>query len=197
MKTPIESSQTFKETEKMKSIVRASLTLLLLSALGWAADDVVSAVHGTITKVDSSSKTIVVKTKDGSENTIRLIDKTTVHGVDATAEGGKDFAHGLKEGTEVVAHYTTRGTEKTASEVDRVGKDGIKSVDGTITHLDRGTKTVAVKTADGTEETFKLSGHAADDAGKDIAKGTEKTTKVTVYYTEEAGKKTAHFFEKI
>ena len=56
---------------------------------------------------------------------------------------------------------------------------------------------MAVKTADGTEETFKLSGHAADDAGKDIAKGTEKTTKVTVYYTEEAGKKTAHFFEKL
>jgi len=42
-----------------------------------------------------------------------------------------------------------------------------------------------------------LSGHAAADAGKDIAKGTEKTTKVTVYYTEKAGKKTAHFFEKI
>jgi len=56
---------------------------------------------------------------------------------------------------------------------------------------------VAVKTADGTEQTFKLSGHAAADAGKDIGKGTEKSAKVTVYYTEEAGKKTAHFFEKI
>jgi len=56
---------------------------------------------------------------------------------------------------------------------------------------------LAIKTADGTEETFKLSGHAAADAGKGIAKGTEKTTKVTVYYTEQAGKKTAHFFEKI
>ena len=50
---------------------------------------------------------------------------------------------------------------------------------------------------DGTEDTFKLSGHAAADAGKDITKETENTTKVTVYYTEKAGKKTAHFFEKI
>ena len=81
--------------------------------------------------------------------------------------------------------------------VDRVGKDGIKSVDGTITHIDRAGKTMAVKTGDGTEDTFKLSGHAAADAGKEIAKGAEKTTKITVYYTEEAGKKTAHFFEKI
>jgi hypothetical protein len=185
----------------MKSIIRASLVLLLLSVLGWAADDVVSAVHGTISKLDSATKTVAIKTADGTEHSVKFVDKTTVHGVEAgahdTAMGAKDTFHGLKEGTEVVAHYTEKGTEKTAVEVDKVGKDGIKSVDGAITHIDRAGKTVAVKTADGTEETFKLSGHAADDAGKDIAKGTEKTTKVTVYYTEAAGKKTAHFFEKI
>ncbi len=185
----------------MKNIIRASVVLLLLSAFGWAADDVVSAVHGTVTKVDASTKTVVVKSKDGTEHTFKFVDKTTVHGVksagDATAMGAKDSFHGVKEGSDVVVHYTVKGTEKTAVEVDDVGKDGIKAVDGTITHIDRGAKTVAVKTADGTEETFKLSGHAADDAGKDIAKGSEKTTKVTVYYTEEAGKKTAHFFEKL
>ncbi|HKN72194.1 MAG TPA: hypothetical protein VJX30_14250 [Terriglobales bacterium] len=186
---------------KSKNIVRASLALLLLGALGWAAEDVVTAVHGTITKLDSATKTMVVKAKDGSEHTIKFVDKTTVHGVKAGAHetemGGKDAFHGLKEGTEVVAHYTEKGTEKTGVEVDKVGKDGIKSVDGAVTHIDRAGKTMAVKTADGTEHTFKLSGHAADDAGKDIEKGTEKTAHVTVYYTEEAGKKTAHFFEKI
>src|SRR5580700_4176995 len=181
----------------MKNFVRTFLVLLFLGALACAAQDVVSAVHGTISKLDSATRTAVVKTKDGTEHAIKVVDKTTVHGVDETGAGAKDTFHGLTEGTEVVAHYTTKGTEKTAVEVDKVGKDGIKSVDGTITHIDRGTKTVAVKTADGTEETFKLSGHAAEDAGKDIEKGSEKTTKVTVYYTEEAGKKTAHFFEKI
>lgn len=181
----------------MKSIVRVSLMLLLLGSFSLAAQDVVSAVHGTITKLDSASKTAVIKTKDGAEDTVKFVDKTTVHGAEATATGGKDAFHGLTEGTEVVAHYTATGTEKTAVEVDKVGKDGIKSVDGTVTHIDRGTKTIAVKTADGTEETFRLSGHAAADAGKDIAKGSEKSAKVTVYYTEEAGKKTAHFFEKL
>jgi hypothetical protein len=184
-----------------KYIVRISLSLLLLSTLGWAAQDVVTAVHGTITKLDSATKTMVVKTADGTEHTVKFVDKTTVHGAKATvhetAMGAEDTFHGLKEGSDVVAHYTAKGSEKTAVEVDDVGKDGIKSVDGTVTHIDRAGKTIAVKTADGTEETFKLSGHAADDAGKDIAKGTEKTAHVTVYYTEEAGKKTAHFFEKI
>jgi hypothetical protein len=181
----------------MKNIIRISLAFLLLGAFSLAAQDVVSAVHGTITKLDSAAKTGVVKTKDGTEHTIKFVDKTTVHGVDATAAGSKDAFHGLTEGTEVVAHYTTKGTEKTAVEVDKVGKDGIHEVDGTVTHIDRGAKTLAVKAADGTEETFKLSGHAAADAGKDIAKGSEKSVKVTVYYTEVAGKKTAHFFEKI
>ncbi len=150
----------------------------------------VTAVHGTITKVDAGTKSIVVKSKDGSEDTLKFVDKTTVHGT-------TDMAHGLIVGADVVAHYTTEGTEKTAVEVDKVGKDGLKSVDGTITHIDRAGKTVAVKTAAGTEETFKLSGHAAADAGKDIEKGTDKSAKVTVYYTEESGKKVAHFFEKI
>jgi hypothetical protein len=181
----------------MKSIVRASLVLLLLSAFGWAAQDVVSAVHGTIIKLDAATKTMVVKAKDGSEHTIKFVDKTTVHGAEASEMGAKDFAHGLKEDTEVVAHYTTKGTEKTAVEVDKVGKEGIKSVDGTITHIDRAGKTMTVKAADGTEHTFKMSDHAVTDAGKDIEKGTEKSAHVTVYYTEEAGKKTAHFFEKI
>ncbi len=186
---------------KSKKVVRVFLPILLLSTLGWAAQDVVTAVHGIISKLDSGTGTMVVKLKDGSEQTFKFVGKTTVHGVKAgaheTAMGAKDTFHGLKEGTEVVAHYTGEGADKTAVEVDNVGKDGIKAVDGTITDIDRAGKTVAVKTADGTEETFKLSGHAAADAGKDIGKGTEKTTKVTVYYTEEAGKKTAHFFEKL
>jgi hypothetical protein len=179
----------------MKSIVRATLLLLLLSAFGWAAQDVVGAVHGTIVKLDSATKTAVVKTKDGTEHSLKFVDKTTVHGGQATATSTKDAFHGLTEGTEVVAHYTTTGTEKTAVEVDKVGKDGIKSVDGTVTHIDRAGKTLAVKTADGTEDTFRLTDHAAADAGKDIAKGSEKSAKVTVYYTEKAGKKVAHFFE--
>ncbi len=183
------------------NIVRISLVFLLLTTLGWAAQDVVTAVHGTITKLDSASKTMVVKTADGTEHTIKFVDKTTVHGAKATVHetstGAQDTFHGLKEGSDVVAHYTAKGSEKTAVEVDDVGKDGLKSVEGTVSHIDRAGKTIAVKTADGTEETFKLSGHAAGDAGKDIAKGTEKSAHVTVYYSEQAGKKTAHFFEKI
>jgi hypothetical protein len=149
-------------------------------------------MHGTVTKVDGGAKTVIVKTKDGTEHTLHFVAKTTVSGADA---GAKDTFKGVKEGSEVVAHYTVKGSEKTAVEVDKVGKDGMKDTEGTVSEIDRGAKTISVKTADGTVQTFKMADHATADAGKDIARGSEKTARVTVYYTEEAGKKVAHWFE--
>lgn len=179
----------------MKMIRRVVLSLLLV-ATAFAAQDVVSAVHGTIEKIDSAAKTMVVKTADGAEHSMHFLDKTAVHGADASAEAAKDSWHGLKAGAEVVAHYTTKGTEDTALEIDKVGKDGLKTTDGTIKDIDRGAKKLVVKSSDGAESTFRLTDHAAKDAGKDIGEGMEKGTKVTVYYTEDAGKKVAHFFGK-
>ena len=86
----------------MKTIGSLMLALMLVATV-FAADDVVSAVHGTIEKVDSASKNVVIKTSDGTEHTVHFVDKTTVHGADATAKAGADSWHGLKEGTEVVA----------------------------------------------------------------------------------------------
>jgi hypothetical protein len=180
----------------MKMMMRLVLVLALVS-LAFAADDVVSAIHGTVTKVDSAGKTVVVKSADGTEHSLHYVKETTVHGAKASADAAKDSWHGVSEGTEVVAHYTKRGTEDTAVEVDKVGKGGLKATEGTIKEIDRGGKTMVVKTADGTEKTFQLTGHAAKDAGKDIGEGTEKGTKVVVYSSEESGKKIAHFFEKI
>jgi len=173
----------------------AALAIFALPAR--AADDVVSAVHGTVTKVDSGTKTIVVKAKDGTEHSIHYVDKTAVHGGEATEAGAKDSYKGIKEGSEVVVHYTEKGTEKTGVEIDRIGKDGVKSVDGTVEKVGEGGKTVVVKTTDGTEQTFRVAGHDTVKSAEDIGKGTDKGAKVTVYYTESAGKKVAHFFEKL
>jgi hypothetical protein len=156
------------------------------------AADVVTAIHGTVTKLDSGAKTIAVKTKEGTEHTVHFVGTTTVHGVDAAAT---DTFKGVKKGSEVVVHYTVVGADKTAVEVDRVGKGGMKATEGTVSAIDRDAKTIGVKTADGTVQTFKLADHATEDAGKEIVKGSEKAAKVTVYYTEESGKKIVHWFE--
>jgi hypothetical protein len=171
----------------MKNLILQGIVATLFAPLSFPVE-AVSSVHGTISKIDSGAKTIVVKTAEGTEHTFRFIAKTTVHGTEA---GAKDTFRGLKEGTEVVAHYTAKGAEKTAVEVDKVGKDGLKAVDGTVSDIDRGAKKLVVKSADGTEQAFRLAEHAAAETGK----GAEKSARVTVYYTENAGKKIAHFFE--
>jgi len=174
----------------MKNVVRFLVVTMLVVFTVRAAEDVVNAVHGTITKLDSATKTLVVKTKDGTEHTVHFTEKTAVWGADKTAAGAKDAFKGLSEGSEVVVHYTAKGTEKSATEVDKVGKDGLKSVDGTVEKVGADGKTVVVKAADGSEHTFVV-------AGRDTADGAKKAGKATVYYTEEGGKKVAHFFEKL
>jgi hypothetical protein len=181
----------------MKKLLSIATLAAFFAVMVVAADEVVSVVHGMVTKVDAAAKTIVVKTKDGTEHTIHFVDKTVVKGGEAVGTGAKDTFQGVKEGSEVVAHYTVEGTEKSAVEVEKVGKGGYKAVEGTVTKVGEGGKTVTVKTADGTERTFEVAGHGTKVAAVDTAKGTEKGAKVTVYYTESAGKKIAHFFEKL
>jgi hypothetical protein len=169
----------------------------LATSLSLAAQDVVHAVDGTVKKVDEGSKTVVIETKDGTEHTFHYASDVTVDGAKDTEKGTVDAAHGVTEGSKVAIHYTTVGGKDTAHEIDKIGDDGLKATDGTITHIDRGAKTIAVKTKDGTVDTFHLTDSAAKDTGRGIAKGADKSAKVTVYYTEEAGVKTAHFVKSI
>ena len=85
----------------MKFAMKALLAVVAVAGLMVlpvrATDDVVSAIHGTITKLDAGAKTAVVKTADGTEHTIHFVDKTAVHGAEATETGSKDAFHGLKE----------------------------------------------------------------------------------------------------
>jgi len=133
---------------------------------------------------------VLLKTDDGLHHSVHFVDGTAVHGVNVGRDASKDSWHGLKEGSEVVVHFTTRGTEETAVEIDRVGDGGLKATEGAVKGIDRGGRTLVIGTEDGSEETFRLTEHANKDAGKGVAKG----AKVTVFYTETAGKKVAHFF---
>jgi hypothetical protein len=175
----------------MKSFGRLGLVMGLIASGAFAADDVASAVAGTVKTIDKGTKTVVVKTADGTEETVHFAGRTVAHGAEATAAASKDAFQSVKEGDEVVVHYTVKGTEKTASEVDHVGKAGLKTTVVAMKSVDHGAKTVTVKTEQGAEETYHLTGTAVRETGKGLDKG----GKVTIYYTEEGGKKVAHFFK--
>jgi uncharacterized protein with beta-barrel porin domain len=175
----------------------ALITALALStSLSLCAQDVVHAVDGTVKKIDTGSKTIVVDTKDGTEHTFHYASDVTVDGAKDTGKATAAGLGDLKEGSKVAVHYTVVAGKETTHEIDNIGDNGLKVTEGTVSHVDTGAKTIAVKTADGSVETFHLTDRVAKDTGKDIAKGAAKSTKVTVYYTEKAGTKTAHFVKE-
>jgi hypothetical protein len=97
--------------------------LLALSAVvviglsqGALADDVVHAVKGVVKSIDKDSKTMVVKTEDGTEHTIKWTDKTAT-------KSGKDVGDSVAEGSKVSVRYTEKAGEKTAVGVKNLGKD--------------------------------------------------------------------------
>ncbi len=83
-----------------------------------------------------------------------------------------------------------------------VAQDLVHDISGVVKKVDKTTKTVVVKAADGTEHTIKYTDkttvEGTKDAGKDVAKGSAETylaakkgSKITVHYTEEGAEKTA------
>ena len=86
-----------------------------------AQNDVFHMAKGVVKSIDKDSKTMVVKTTDGTEHTIKWTDKTTV-------DGGKELGKGIAEGSKVSVKYTEEGGEKTAVGVKDLGKATAKAV---------------------------------------------------------------------
>ncbi len=167
-------------------------------ATSYGSQGSTNVITGTIEKVDSGAKTIAVKTVDGTVETVKFTDKTTVHGLKDAAKGA-DLAG--KEGSHVIVHTVGEGADKAAHSVEWVGDKTVHTTEGTVEDVGKASKTVAVKTADGTKESFVVADHAVVNTGKDVARysarGAKKGEHVTVYYTEEAGKKVAHVFKHL
>jgi hypothetical protein len=167
--------------------------------------DVVHAVAGTVTKVDAAAKTVAIKTANGTVEVLKFTDKTTIEGTEAAGKAvattGSAAFSATKEGSDVIAHYVVRGSEKTATGVHEVGKGTLKVSKGVVTAVDSGAKTVSVKTADGAVETYHMSEKAGVETSRGVVKGAEATgqglkvgAEVTVSFTESTGRKIAHLF---
>jgi tartrate dehydratase beta subunit/fumarate hydratase class I family protein len=177
----------------MKKIPIAVALVVCTAGLA-SAQSPSTVVHGIVTGVDAATKTMVVSTEKGGREVVHVARTTVFHGA---AVGGKGAFHGLKEGSVVAAHTTSAGARKVATEIDVLGKDGLKALEGTLSRVDALGKQVVVRAADGSEHVFKLTEHAALHAAKVTARGTTTVGKATVYYTETGGGKVAHFFEHL
>jgi hypothetical protein len=119
---------------KRGSTILAAL-FVLVAGIAWQSaigDEFTHVVSGVVKSVDKGAKTVVVKTADGTEHTIKYTDDTVVKGAkDAgkgTEKGGADTYLAGKEGTKVTVKYTEKGGEKTAVGIKDAGKATAKAV---------------------------------------------------------------------
>lgn len=146
-----------------QSILIVLTTLVSAATLFAAVARVEHALVGTIEKIDKPTKTLVVKTADGTEETLKWTERTTVDGLKGAT---KAVAFTGREGEHVVVHYSVEGADKTAVAIKHLGRATPKVAEGTIKTVGKGTRTVVVKTGDGAEVTFHLAERAAVDSGE-------------------------------
>ena len=112
------------------ALVALTMTIGLSTAV--AQDDVVHVLSGIVKSVDKGTKTVVVKTADGTEQTIKYTDDTVVKGAKDAAKGtekaGADTYLATKTGAKVTVNYTEKGGEKTAVGIKDAGKATAKAV---------------------------------------------------------------------
>ena len=151
------------------------------------------ALEGTVDKTYDGLNTVVVKALDGIEYVFHLTERTLVHGGKTTCD---DVLNSLDEGNRVVVHYTVDGERKTADEVDQVGTQGLKTVEGVIANVDRRAQTMSIRLTDGSVQTFGLTERAAAYVDKDTATGAADT-RVIVYVADDTGRRIAHYFKRV
>ena len=95
----------------MRGYLALGLVCGFAAGTAFAAEDVATAVVATVKTVDKGTKTVVVKTADGAEHSFHFVGRTLAHGAEATAKGSKDAFEGMKEGDDVIVHYTVKGAD--------------------------------------------------------------------------------------
>jgi hypothetical protein len=129
------------------------------------AQEVIHALTGVASKVDSSAHTITLTDSDGTQTVVKDyaknhprydFDKTLQS--DATESAAFD-----KQGDRVILYYFGDGYQRRAVAVKDLGQTPLKLTSGEVTHWDRHHHVITIKAADGTKQTFQLDNKTAVD----------------------------------
>jgi hypothetical protein len=111
-------------------------------------------------------------------------------------EAAAETFAGLGTGMAVVVHKTTAGENLTAEEIDRLDDEGVQRMEGVITAVNRRDRTIAIRLADGTRQTLRLSEGAADEVDKNSEQA-GSGARVVVFVKGEAGDRVVRYFKRV
>jgi hypothetical protein len=190
---------------KMRSYLTTSVVaggLLLVGATVYAGQQPpppIEGVTGTVAVKESSQQAYdgihaaIVKTADGFRHLFHLAGRVASHG---NAIGDQALG-GLEDGDKVVVHYDADGGNEAADDVDPVAGDDRTGVDGVITSVDPSAKTIAIRLADGSRQTLRLTEPAPSGATRHISGAVGGTSSVVLYSNDEEGRRVAHYFTRV
>jgi hypothetical protein len=110
-------------------------------------------------------------------------------------EAAAETFAGLSTGMAVVVHNTTAGENLTTEEIDRLDDEGVQRMEGVITAVNRRDRTIAIRLADGTRQTLRLSEGAADEVDNSERAGSG--ARVVVFVKGEAGDRVVRYFKRV
>ena len=151
------------------------------------------ALEGSMKQFYRAANVVVVTTMDGIEHVYHFTKDLIVHG---GKKPGVDALEGLREGTTVVIHESTRDSQASADEIDILGDEGLKSTEGMVTNIDHRKGEITIRYNNGKTETLQMTTLAAAETAAVVAGAGEEASTVIVYYSDEAGRKIAHYFKK-
>ena len=135
----------------------------------------------SVDKFYSDVNKLLVASSDGIEHLMHTSKDTTEHSTSL---------EGLTPGTRVVVHYFVKGIQASGDGNGRVLPDGSNANEGTVTSVDRHSKRVDIRLADGTTQSLRSSHHGVSDSD-----GRNVRSRVLVYHADESGRRVVRYFK--
>jgi hypothetical protein len=144
-----------------------------LSGLVVSAQEIVHALAGTVTAVDSARKTITVTTDDGSEGIFK--DAT---GSDRSIEFSKIIraettpaADFKASGMRAIVFYYGMGSQRIVVAMRSLGAGPFERTTGSLVSFNRGTHTLTIQKPSGEKETFHIDAQSIAETSTGAAEG--------------------------
>ena len=135
--------------------------------------EIIHAVTGVVTNVDTSTHTITLKENDGTQLVIR--DEAANHpyyDFDRTLRSeATDSTAFDKQGDRVILYYFGEGLQQRAVAVKDLGPAALKTSSGKVTHWDHHHHLITIKATDGSQQTFQLDEKTAVETPMGVVDG--------------------------
>lgn len=148
---------------------------LVLATLSATAQEVVHALCGTVRSINSSAKTIMVDTDDGSEGLFKDFTGSSVSlDFDKRIRAEATMAGAFtKNGVRTIVYYFGDGDMRTAVALQDLGTGPFEMSRGTVVKFRRGDHVLTLQNNSGGEESIKITPKTVADTPLGAAEGYE------------------------